>query len=156
MSNSSCEVGLLSLIGSGFQFGVNRFEKEYLRKCAFWQRLQAGMYGAHVSLEIGVGSLGSPLECTPLLHPPPRTTPATRLTIPREGVSARRKGKYSCNTTTHVSSNQLSTHACKRAQHSHFHWCTHTHTNNKKEREDLMNVWNEWKKNRFLPFKHPN
>lgn len=65
VSFSSYEVGLLSLIGCGFEFGVNRFEKEYLRKCAFWQRLQAGMYGAHVSLGSGVRSLGSPLECAP-------------------------------------------------------------------------------------------
>lgn len=35
VSYSSYEVGLLSLIGCGFEFGVNRFEKEYLRKCAF-------------------------------------------------------------------------------------------------------------------------
>lgn len=74
VSYSSYEVGLLSLIGCGFEFGVNRFEKEYLRKCAFWQRLQAGMYGAHVSLESGVSSLGSPLESVPLPdhHPHPQ------------------------------------------------------------------------------------
>lgn len=66
VSHSSYEVALLSLIGCGFEFGVNRFEKEYLRKCTFWQRLQARMYGVHVSLESGVRSLGSPLESVPL------------------------------------------------------------------------------------------
>lgn len=74
VSYSSYEVGLLSLIGCRFEFGVNRFEKEYLRKCAFWQRLQAGMYGAHVSLESGVRSHGSPLESVPPSRSPPPTS----------------------------------------------------------------------------------
>lgn len=109
MSNvtSSYEVGLFSLIGCRFQFGVNRFEKEYLRKCAFWQRLQAGMYVAHVSLEIDIESLGSPLECTPLLLPPLlHANPATRLMILQEAASATCKGKYSCNITAPVNLNR--------------------------------------------------
>ena len=141
VSFSSYEVGLLSLIGCGFEFGVNRFEKEYLRKCAFWQRLQAGMYGAHVSLESGVRSLGSPLESVPLPdhHPPP---PATRLPIPRETTAARRKGEYSCYTTVCVWSfsrlkhTQACTQACthRQTQHSHSHWYICAHTNMKKPR----------------------
>lgn len=74
--HGSYELSLFRLIGCRFEFGFNRFEKEYLRKCAFWQSLKAEMYGAHVSPEIGVRSLGSPLESVP---PTPTSSPHLHL-----------------------------------------------------------------------------
>lgn len=144
MSNSSCEVGLLSLIGSGFQFGVNRFETEYLRKCAFWQRLQAGMYGACVSLEIGVGSLGSPLEWTPLLHPYP-TPPQLRdlqyrgrkhWPDAKENISVALARTWSWVSWAHTHASEHNTYASTDI---------HTHTHNKKikRRPDEYLTWVE-------------
>lgn len=152
VSHTSCEVGLFSLIGRAFEFGVNRFEKEYLRKCAFWQRLQAGMYGAHVSLESGVKSLGSPLESVPLPNHLPHP-PATRLLIPRETM------KPDTSQNIHVTpacaydpSVSLSTH---KPASEHVHIDKHgSHaeldpfvlTQTWKSWSTPMNVWNEGKK----------
>lgn len=139
MSTSPYEVGLLSLIGCGFQFGVNRFEKEYLRKCAFWQRLQAGMYVAHVSLEIDVESLGSPLECTPLIRPPPHPHNTGRPHHPdaKENIHA---------TLTHARS-WTETLALS---------LIHMHRNNKNKKGGLVNGWNKWKNQQIQSFSHQN
>lgn len=126
VSYSSYEVGLLSLIGCRFEFGVNRFEKEYLRKCAFWQRLQAGMYGAHVSLESGVRSLGSPLESVPLPdhHPHPQLHGS-----PYRGRPQQPDAKENIHVTLPCACDPsvgLSTH---RRVHRHVHTDKHnTHT----------------------------
>lgn len=142
MSNNSCEVGLLSLIGSGFQFGVNRFEKEYLRKCAFWQRLQAGMYGAHVSLEIGVKSLGSPLECTPLPHPPP--TPLQLHDLRYRGRERRPDAKENIHVTlprTWAWVSWAHTNASKHSSHTFPDTRMHPYKQKRKRRPDDCLKW---------------
>lgn len=159
---SSYEVGLLSLIGCGFEFGVNGFEKEYLRKCAFWQRLQTGMYGAHVSQERDVRSLGSPLENVPL----PNHHPHLQLHgSPYRGRPQQPDAKQNIHVTLPcmcvwicVWSFSLSTHrhthcthACthRQTQHSHSlrYICTYTDVGS---RTPLLNVWNEGKKGTSL------
>lgn len=130
MLTSPYEVGLPGLIGCGFQFGVNRFEKEYLRKCAFWQRLQAGMYVAHVSLEIDVESLGSPLECTPLLSPPTATVPTPLHDSQYQGRPHRPHAKENIHVTQLLAQSWRQTLALL---------LIHMHTNNKNKEGGLVN-----------------